>query len=62
MKKIEGDVLMKQKLITAILTAIAILSPLLIVPNFLNSNYNILKLWTLLIGGFFINHSFIMPI
>lgn len=52
MKKIEGDVLMKQKLITAILTAIAILSPLLIVPNFLNSNYNILKLWTLLIGGF----------
>ena len=42
---------MKQKLITIILTIIAILAPLLVVPNFLNANYNILKLWTLLIGG-----------
>lgn len=43
---------MKQKLTTVILTVIAILAPLLIVPNFLNTNYNILKLWTLLILGF----------
>ena len=41
---------MKQKLITIILTITAILAPLLVVPNFLNANYNILKLWTLLIG------------
>ena len=43
---------MKQKLTTIILTVIAILAPLLIVPNFLNTNYNILKLWTLLICSF----------
>lgn len=42
---------MKQKLITIILTLIAILSPLLIIPKTINDNYNILKLWTLLIGG-----------
>lgn len=42
---------MKQRLITIILTLIAILTPLLIVPNFLGTNYNILKFCTLLIGG-----------
>lgn len=42
---------MKQRLITIILTLIAILAPLLIVPNFLGTNYNILKFWTLLISG-----------
>lgn len=42
---------MKQKLITITLTIIAILAPLLVVPNFLYANYNILKFWTLLIGG-----------
>ena len=43
---------MKQKLTTIILTVIAILAPLLIIPNFLNTNYNILKLCTLLICSF----------
>lgn len=42
---------MKQKLITITLTVITILAPLLIVPNFLNAHYNILKLWTLLLGS-----------
>ena len=43
---------MKQKLITIILTLIAILVPTLIVPNSINENYNILKVWFLLIAGF----------
>lgn len=42
---------MKQKLTTILLTVIAILAPLFIVPQFLNINYNIPKLYTLLIGG-----------
>lgn len=42
---------MKQKLITLILTLIAILAPLLILPNSMVDNYNILKLIVLLIGG-----------
>lgn len=42
---------MKQKLTTILLTVIAILASLFIVPQFLNANYNILKFWTLLIGG-----------
>lgn len=43
---------MKQKIINAILTVIAILAPLLIMPKIYYPNYNILKLWILLIGGF----------
>ena len=42
---------MKQKLITIILTLIAILAPTLIVPEIVNPNYNILKEWFLLIAG-----------
>lgn len=42
---------MKQKLITVILTLIAVLVPLLIIPNKINDNYNILKVWILLIAG-----------
>ena len=42
---------MKQKLITIILTLIAILAPTLIVPEIVNPNYNILKVWFLLIAG-----------
>lgn len=43
---------MKQKLITAILTLIAIFVPLLIIPSSNNSNYNALKLILLLYLGF----------
>ena len=42
---------MKQKLITIILTLIAVLSPLIIMPEKYYPNYNILKFITLLVGG-----------
>lgn len=42
---------MKQKAITLILSLIAILAPLLIVPSSDDSNYNILKFIVLLVGG-----------
>lgn len=42
---------MKQKLITIILTVVAILTPILIIPNKDDSNYNILKLIVLLAAG-----------
>ncbi len=42
---------MKQKTITVILTLVAILAPLLILPNSVVENYNILKLIVLLISG-----------
>lgn len=42
---------MKEKIITIILTVIAILAPLLIIPENIYPNYNILKLVILLISG-----------
>lgn len=43
---------MKQKSITVILTIVAILAPILIIPDKDNNNYNILKYIVLLISGF----------
>lgn len=43
---------MKQKAITFILSLIAILAPILIIPNNDDSNYNILKFIVLLVAGF----------
>lgn len=42
---------MKQKVITLVLTIVAIFVPLLIIPDHDNANYNILKLIILLTGG-----------
>lgn len=45
---------MKQKMITTILILLAVLAPVLIVPEVMTENYNILKLVILLIGGAFL--------